>query len=222
MPNPHDSIREALAGHLVLRHFPRDFVLWQQGGRTGRLVLLERGQVRISRSVQGGREIPIFMFGPGDLFGFMPLLDGSPYPATAACAEEVTAHTLSQEGLERVLAHHPKVTRLLLSALSRRLRGAMDQLELLSMRGARQRAAAALASLVPADAPEPVLVELPVQARELAEALNLTPSTLSRALAELDELGAIHKLGAARYQVVDRALLEAQSQRHGLPLGSVL
>ena len=218
-----DEVRELLAGHLSSRHFPAGTVLWQEGDTDGMLVLLQRGHVRIFRTVQGDREVPVFVFGPGDLFGFMPLLDGSPYPAGAVTRDDVSARVLSRDALNRLLAARPEITRVLLAALSRRLRGAFAQIELLSARGALTRVAAAILALAPPDAAEPVMVEFPVEGRDLAEGLGLTPPTLSRALAELEASGVIHKLGPRRYQVLDAlALAEAAHQTIGSPLGPVL
>ncbi|MBN2800822.1 MAG: Crp/Fnr family transcriptional regulator [Deltaproteobacteria bacterium] len=218
-----EALREALVGHLLPRSFAPGTHLWREGSREGMLVLLDQGSVRAYRTVQGEREVPIYQFGPGDLFGFMPLLDGDPYPASAVCVEAVRARTLSREALDGLLTRQPAFARVLLSALSLRLRGAFAQIELLSTRGATCRVAATLVAMVPPSGPQPVLVQLPVSHRELAEALNLTAPTLSRALAELESCGAVHRLGAGRYQVLRRdLLLERARLSEGAALGPVL
>lgn len=177
------------------------------------MVLIELGSVRVFRTVQDGREVPLYLFRPGDLFGFMPLLDGSPYPASAVCVEDVSARVLGRAELERLLNERPELSRVLLAALSRRLRSAFAQIELLTTRGAVARVAATLTALIPADAPRPLVVSLPVSGQELAESLGLTPPTLSRALGELESCGTIHKLGSRRYQVLDEQALARVAQR---------
>jgi CRP/FNR family transcriptional regulator len=48
-----------------------------------------------------GRAVTLFVFGPGDVFGFLPFLDGEPYPAYAQAIDDVLADVIPQTGLQR-------------------------------------------------------------------------------------------------------------------------
>jgi CRP-like cAMP-binding protein len=88
----------------------------------------------------------------------------------------------------------------LLALLARRLRKAFDTIEQLSIRSAVNRVASALEPLVPGG-PYPI-VAIPGTARSFAEAIGLTPASLSRALATLVLKGVLHRLGPGKYQVI--------------------
>lgn len=75
----------------------------------------------------------------------------------------------------------------------------------MSRRDAVGRVAAALVTLLPADArPDPLLVvSLPEQGYAFADGIGLTPETLSRALTALVRRRILHRLGPGHLQVLD-------------------
>ncbi len=198
----------ALRPYLERRAYPPGYVLWREGETAGRLVVIERGHVRAFRTQESGRIVPLYVFGPGEVFGFLPFLDGGAYPAGAETLDAVEALAVSRDALERAIRADPQVALVLLAALARRLRGAFDRIEELSMRGALPRVAAALVALIPEAArPGLAIVRLPVPAREIAENLGISPETFSRAITQLESSGVLHRLGPRRLQVLDpRAL----------------
>ena len=139
---------EPLAPHFRPRRFPAGTVLWRAGESPSMVVAIETGHIKVYRTLPDGNVAALYLFGPGELFGFLPFLDGRPYPATAEAVDDVRARTMSREGLLRGLRENPAVALPLFSFLGRRLREAFDRIELLSARGALPRVAAALAALL--------------------------------------------------------------------------
>jgi len=70
-----------LGVYLVPRTFKAGELLWHEGDTNGMLVSLVEGRVKIYRLLPNGNSVTNYLFGPGDLFGFMPLFDDAPYPA---------------------------------------------------------------------------------------------------------------------------------------------
>jgi CRP/FNR family transcriptional regulator len=206
---------QALAPWLEHRRFRAGRVLFREGSTQGLLVGIERGHVRAYRTLPDGRAATLYLFGPGDVFGFLPLLDGTAYPATAEAVDEVTARVMSHGMLLEALRSETGVAATLLALLARRLREAFDRIELLSMRGALPRVAAAIAGLVPgaADPGDALVLALPVSAASFAADLGLTPETFSRAITQLVALGVLHRPGNRRLQILD---LEALRRLAGL------
>jgi len=193
-----------LAPYFRVRRFPAGSLLWREGEPANLVVALEEGHVRIYRALPDGNSAALYLFGPGELFGFLPFLDGRPYPATAMAMDDVRARSMSREGLLQALRENPEVAFPLFSFLGRRLREAFDRIELLSARGALPRVAAALAALLPGDEGEKTaVVFLPVASGEFARALGITPESFSRAITGLAETGVIRRLGRGRFQVLD-------------------
>ncbi|MDD5760988.1 MAG: helix-turn-helix domain-containing protein [bacterium] len=201
---------EPLAPHFRPRRFPAGTVLWRAGETPSMVVAIETGHIKVYRTLPGGNAAALYLFGPGELFGFLPFLDGRSYPATAETIDDVSALTMSREGLLRGLRENSAVALPLFSFLGRRLRGAFDRIELLSARGALPRVAAALAALLQeGDRGTTTIVSLPVSSGEFARALGITPESFSRAVTDLAEAGVIHRLGRGRFQVLDPRSLRA-------------
>ncbi len=192
-----------LAPHFRARRFPAGSILWREGEPANLVVALDEGHIRIYRGLPDGNTASMYLFGPGELFGFLPFLDGRPYPATAVAMDNVRARTMSREALLQALRENPEVALPLFSFLGRRLRDAFDRIELLSARGTLPRVAAALAALLSRDAGEKAaVVFLPMPSGEFARTLGITPESFSRAVTGLVETGVIRRLGRGRFQIL--------------------
>ncbi len=193
-----------LAPYFQVRRFPAGSVLWREGDPANIVVAVDEGHVRIFRQLPDGNSAAMYLFGPGELFGFLPFLDGRPYLATAVAMDNVRARTMSRQGLFQALQENPEVALPLFSFLGRRLRDAFDRIELLSARGTLPRVAAALVALLPLDAKEnAAVVFLPAASGEFARSLGISPESFSRAVTGLVDAGVIRRLGRGRFQVLD-------------------
>lgn len=84
---------------LETRHYPRGRVLWTEGEVSGRLTVLDQGRVKILRGRPDGGTTLLFVMGPGEVFGFLPFLDGGAFPATAVALDDIEARVMSRERL---------------------------------------------------------------------------------------------------------------------------
>ena len=202
------EVRALLAPHARRRAFAPGEILWREGEEAGMLVALEAGRVKAFRLLPGGAAVTLYLFGPGDVFGFMPFLDGRPYPAGAQALARAEALVVSRDDLQSAFARDPAVALALVRLLATRLREAFDRIERGSVPEVLPRVAAALVPLLPPNAAGPVaVVELPVRAREFAAAIGVAPESLSRALTRLVAAGVLHRLGPRRLQVLDAEAL---------------
>jgi len=214
-----ESLRAALAAllpHLSSKRYRRGRTLWTEGEVSGQLTILDRGRVKILHSRPEGVPVLLYVFGPGELFGFLPLLDGGPYPATAVALDDVEARVLPRARLLSLVRQEPKVSLLLLAALSQRLREAFDRMEQLSRRDALGRVAAGLMTLVPEElgGKAPPVIELPEAASRFSEEVGVTAETFSRAATRLTRLKVLHRLGSGRWQVLDLPRLATIAAGH--------
>lgn len=216
-PSQQEMAREAVAllrDHLHVRHFKKDNLLWREGDTSGMLVSLRSGRVKIYRVLPNGRLVTLFLFGPGNVFGFLPFLDGQAYPASARALEDVEADVMPRTALLQVIRSEPDLAVTLLGLLGRRLRASFDVIQSLSTPGAQSRVALALLALIPpggAEAP-PSVVRLPVSAHEFAGALGLVPETFSRALTGLVQDGIVQRAGPGRYRVLSLEALKKAAE----------
>ncbi len=209
------QVRALLSPWFHQRRYPAGAHLWHQRdpGEQGALVALDRGHVRAYRRQPDGQEVTLYVFGPGTVFGFLPFVDGLPYPSSAVAVEETQALVMSRGALLEAVRSDPAIALTLFSHLGLRLREAFGTIERLSIRGVMPRVLSALSNLLP----NPVaaggltILTLPTTARSFASTLGIRPETLSRALTALVEEGVLHRLGPRRYQVLDPQALRASS-----------
>lgn len=205
------EVRALLAPHAHRRRFEAGTLLWREGEDAGMLVALEAGRVKVYRTLPTGATVTIYIFGPGDVFGFMPFLDGRPYPASACALDDIGALVVSRDDLLVAFEREPAVALALVRLLATRLREAFDRIERSSVPEVLPRVAASLMPLLEGTAGPPLtVIELPVRAQEFAGAIGVAAESFSRAVTKLVEAGVLHRLGPRRFQVLDReALLKA-------------
>lgn len=210
-----ERVRSLLAPFLHPRTFAPGELLWREGDDAGMLACIDSGRVKIHRVLPNGEDLTLFLFGPGDAFGFMPFLDGRPYPATAQALTEVTALVMARSQLVGAFERDPQVALTLVGLLATRLREAFDRIERSSTPAVLPRVAAALASLLPpgGGTSSLVVVELPVRSRDLAAAVGIAPESFSRAVTALVRRRILHRLGPRRYQILDPAALRGMAER---------
>ena len=140
---------KVLEPYLHARHYKAGQVLWTEGEVSGRMVLLVQGRVKAVRVLPDGSSVLLHVFSAGDIFGFLPLVDGGPYPATAIAVDEVDARVMSRSELRQAVHQDPPVAMVLLKALGKRLRQAFGRLGDQAQRSSLARVAAALSLLLP-------------------------------------------------------------------------
>lgn len=190
--------------YLRKRRYPAGQVLWTEGEVSGRLVLLDHGRVKVVNVLPDGSSILLFVFTAGDLFGFLPFVDGGPYPATAIAVDDIDARVMSRSELRRAIRKDPQVAMVLLVALGKRVRQLFGRLADQAQRSSLVRVAAALSLLLPAaDSGPTTIIDIPSPIHDFADDVGMTPETFSRAVSQLVEDEVLHRLGAPRLQVLN-------------------
>ena len=91
------EIERVLAPYFIRVHFKSGQILWNEGETAGRMISIVTGKVKIFRPISNGKYASIYIFGSGDTFGFLPFIDGSPYPVSAEVLEDTQALVMTRE-----------------------------------------------------------------------------------------------------------------------------
>jgi CRP-like cAMP-binding protein len=199
------DIKSALSPYFRSARYFRSETLWREGERKGMLVSLVEGRVKIYRLTADGRVVTLYIMRPGNVFGFLPLIDGGPYPVSAEALDDVHAMIITHEQFLDALREDPRAALPLLRYLSGHLRSAFDIIVRLSSRDALVRVASALQGLLEDrdGQSEPGIILLPASSREYASLLGLTPESFSRKITELADMGIIVRDGVNRFRIID-------------------
>ena len=103
------------------------------GESTDSLYVLLAGRAKVTNTDEDGREIILAWLGPGEFFGEMGLIDGSPRSANVVAAEACELLFLSKDAFQRCLQDNFQVAQKLMKTLVLRLREADRKIESLAL-----------------------------------------------------------------------------------------
>jgi CRP-like cAMP-binding protein len=148
-----------------------------------------KGEVRVFRMDDSGKELEIVRLRPGDFFGeAIALLQGK-FPAFARAAQDTEVLFFERPAVFRELEKNPAAAMFWLLLLARKCQVLNRRIETLGLRTVRQRLAQYLLSFCRND--EPFHFDLSIKKVELARQLGTISETLSRNLRQLQEEGLI-------------------------------
>jgi CRP/FNR family transcriptional regulator/CRP/FNR family cyclic AMP-dependent transcriptional regulator len=204
-----DQELEVLASSLTKRTFGKGTIIFHKGSPGRSLYTIESGRVRIFLLSSSGQEISVNVYGPGDVFGELALLDGLPRSAGAVVMEKTVVYTLHRDDFVRLVEDSPQMAGSIIQDLVSRLRyttAGMEQQAFLDVNG---RVAAKLLEL--ADryglAGEGIEIDLRLTQTELASWVSARRESVNKVLGAFREQGLI-AVDGQRITILDRAGLE--------------
>ena len=207
-----DQELETLAGSLGRRTFAKGMIIFHKGGLGRSLYIIESGQVRIFSLSETGQEISINIYGPGELFGELAILDGLPRSAGAMAMERTVTLTLYRDDFLRCLETCPRMVKDIVAVLSRRLRYTTAYAETLAFLDVYGRVAAKLLELADrygvakAGAEQ---IELHLTQAELASWVVASRESVNKVLGTFRDQGLI-QLEGQTITILDREALGRQ------------
>ena len=183
-------------------------LIFQEGDRGEGFYIVAAGKIKVYKMSFEGKEQILHIYGPGHIFGEVPVFQGKNFPASTMALEPSTILFLPRQAFVRQIGKSPALAMNLLADLSRRLREFTVQIENLSLKEVPARLAAYILTLaqeeeaghsqISAFAPEGLpaaSVSLPVSKVQLASLIGTTPETISRVLKKMDLYGFIKAEG---------------------------
>lgn len=116
-----DDIRE-LMSVVKRRTFRSGEVIFHRDDPGQVLYVIKEGKVKISIVSPDGQEISLVVFGKGEFFGELALLDGESRSADAIAMEKVECYTLQRSDFHSTIVKNPMIAIHMLEVLSQRVR----------------------------------------------------------------------------------------------------
>jgi CRP/FNR family cyclic AMP-dependent transcriptional regulator len=183
---------EDLLGRGRSRRFARGAIIVEEGEQARRVVAILTGRVKVSSFADDGRETILGALGPGDLVGELSAVESDPCSATVITLESLEALVLSPANFVAFLDTHPRVTRVLLGMVTRKLRDADRKRIEFGTQDVEGRVARRLVELAchyGADTEGSVRITLPLSQQELAAWTCSSREAVSKALRSLRACG---------------------------------
>lgn len=199
------ATREALACDSRVRSYPKGQILCSEGDPGDTLLLLEDGQVTVSRFCSNGLEIVLAEVHAPVAFGELAVIDGLPRTATLTATSDVCVRYIDRLTILALVEREPSVAMAMMRTLTAMVRATNDRLgDLLSLDVPGRLAKWLLAHM------EDDCVTLTRSQESLARSLGTTRVSLNRALHQLERLGAIEVQGQC-IRLLDDARLRSLS-----------
>lgn len=130
-PLAEDTLRE-IASSGVVRQFPKNVVLINEGDQSGSLFIVVSGKVKVFASSASGKEVVIDFHGPGEYVGEMAL-DGAPRSASVVTVEPTTCAVVTRAQFRDFVLAHPDFALHLIEQLIKRLRTTTENVKSLAL-----------------------------------------------------------------------------------------
>lgn len=127
--------------------YKKKHVIYSEGNHPNRLFHIKKGKVKLYKSNDDGKDLTVGLFGEGDYFGYMALLENSVYHETAEAMEDAEIAMIPREEFDALIKENPVVMKKFLQILAGNVTEKENQLLGLAYNSLRKRVADALIML---------------------------------------------------------------------------
>ena len=181
-PLEEQTLRD-IAATGVIRAFPKNTVLINEGDHADSMFIILTGRVRVYSSNTQGREFVIDFHGPGEYVGEMSL-DGSPRSASVNTVEPTTCAVVSRTLVREFLLAHPDFAEHLIMKLIHRVRATTENVKSLALTDVYGRLARLLDTIAPPGDGVRVVPERLTQ-QDIADRVGASRDMISKLLKDL-------------------------------------
>lgn len=186
------------------RTYQKGEMVYLEGDEGGKLYVIHKGGVKVTRLGTSGKEQVIRVLGPGSFMGELSLLNPVPMSDNAEALEATTMCMIDGSKLKKLMLENPSIALKIIEELSRRLGSVEELIEDINLLSVEQRLAQALLKL----AGEGDEIVLGMRKSDLASQIGMSQETLSRKLSSFQEQGLIELEGQRGIRILDRKGLE--------------
>jgi CRP-like cAMP-binding protein len=174
------------------KHAKRDIVL-QKGGEGDGLLFLLSGSLQVIDVTEDGRAIGLRMLAPGDFFGEIAVINGSKRTASVVAMTPVLVAFLPAPAALHLFSHSPSVANQMLRHLAEKIQRDSEFRSLLSINNTTRRIYTFLVQMKKTEPGGTDVVENLPTHQDIANMINTSRETVTRALLTLVQQGIIQK-----------------------------
>jgi CRP/FNR family transcriptional regulator, cyclic AMP receptor protein len=205
-----------LAAGLRTRRYRRGEVIFHQGDPGDALLIILSGRVKISSPSETGVEAILATLRPGEFFGSLALLDGSPRSASATAVEATETLILPRDRFRQLVNDEPAIRDHVFAELARELRRLTNHVEELHFLDIAGRLAARIARLAEEQGQPAggggIRLDGPITQGELAAMVGSTRQSVNKLLGYFIDDGLI-RIERDAIIVVDLPRLQRAARR---------
>lgn len=176
-----------------VRQYPKRAVVLHKGGSGDGLLFLLSGQLQVIDVTEDGRAIGLRMLVPGDFFGEIALINNSTRSASVVAMSDVLVAFLPAATAMHLFSHSPPVANQMLRHLAQKIQRDSEFRALLSINNTAKRIYTYLVLIKQKRPGSPDVVENLPTHQDIANMINTSRETVTRALLTLVQQGIVQK-----------------------------
>lgn len=173
----------ALSGAGVVKSYPKNAVIVNEGDDTDTLFIILSGRVKVFLTNESGKEIVLGTQGPGEYFGEM-VLDGGPRSASVMTLEPARFAVIPKARFHEFVRGHPEFAIHLIEKLIRRTRALTENVKSLALMDVYGRVARLLLEMA-ADEDGRLVVREKLTHQDVASRVGASREMISRIFKDL-------------------------------------
>ena len=185
-----ESELERLSKVAMRRRAARGEQVVRAGEDAETLIVMLTGRAKVTNFDEEGREIILAWLSPGEFFGEMGLIDGSPRSANVVAVEPCELLVLGKHEFQRCMQDNFQVVQKLMQILVRRLREADRNIESLALLDVYGRVARLLLDMSEDDSGKRV-VRQKISKQDMARMIGASREMVSKVMRDLEVGGYI-------------------------------
>jgi CRP-like cAMP-binding protein/DNA-binding NarL/FixJ family response regulator len=180
-----------LSEHRTVRHFKKRDLIFMEGQNPNDLYYIEEGRIKTYKVNYDGKELITGMYGKGDFFGYIPLLEEKTYNENAESIDEVQVSVIPKSEFLSLIYSSKEVARKFIKLLSNNYKEIEDRLLEIAYQSVRQRVAKELLNLEERYGKSSANSLIDITRRDMSNIVGTATESLNRTLADFKEEGLI-------------------------------
>ncbi|RYZ24285.1 MAG: response regulator [Chitinophagaceae bacterium] len=125
-------------------HYKKKQRIFTEGNHPVRLYYVQKGKVKVYKTNEDGKELILKIVNEGEFFGYISLLENTPYRENADALEDVEVAAIPRSEFEELMNANPQVTRKFIKLLAKDVHAKEEQLLRIAYNSLRRKVADAL------------------------------------------------------------------------------
>ena len=188
--------RKNIADRFILRHFPKNTVVINEGDDSRSFYFILDGQTKVYLTDESGKEVVLNTQSAGEYFGDIALLDEGLRSASVITTQACQFAVLNYQSFTECIIDNPQISLKIMQGLAQRLRALSDDVRSLALMDVYGRVARLLLELaVEKDGLN--IIENKLTQNDIANRIGASPKMVGRIIQELKKGGYVRKDGTS-------------------------
>lgn len=192
----------AIAQTAHMKIYKRGQFIHKSGDTSDQLYIIHKGEVKVYRLSDTGKEQIVRILLPGDFIGELNLFASSKHDSYAQAKQNSEICTINRSDVHTLLLKYPTISLHVLAEVTKRLSHSEKQTAAITTESINSRIWQYLLDL--SEQAGSSTFELPMSRKNLASYLGTTPETLSRRFSEFEHNGHISQTGQRKITITNK------------------